>query len=333
MTPNWCRSLLSVTSREKGQRVEEVNGAMRDRSSAVQLQHKHSKRSADYDYSGENSDTFSKKLDFLFANEGIRFKRNNSTGGGNSYLVRLYVQPSTTKPGHLLQRLSRLGTTVAFNPSTVVMSTGTTPSGTTTFTPTSAPPLHSDALASSHSSMTPTTLGNHSMQHFQPRRPTLIGQLLMLRRFGELSNRNYPSSSWMMHSGNNHLEKASPVSAVPALVDADLGNSAEQPTRFVKNLVKKNPFDKEGIRFKRGSATDADLSSFELSNNGYPFANEGEHNSTLLTCALTTSQYLLLVSLSYRYPRYPRYLVFCPLALPLHCHYSSLVHCTINLLL
>ncbi|KAH9404518.1 hypothetical protein TYRP_000342 [Tyrophagus putrescentiae] len=269
-----CQQLFSYTRPlSLGQRVEEVNGAMRDRSSAVQLQHKHSKRSADYDYSGENSDTFSKKLDFLFANEGIRFKRNNSTGGGNSYLVRLYVQPSTTKPGHLLQRLSRLGTTVAFNPSTVVMSTGTTPSGTTTFTPTSAPPLHSDALASSHSSMTPTTLGNHSMQHFQPRRPTLIGQLLMLRRFGELSNRNYPSSSWMMHSGNNHLEKASPVSAVPALVDADLGNSAEQPTRFVKNLVKKNPFDKEGIRirFKKSPFDDEGIRYKKSS----PFAEEG----------------------------------------------------------
>lgn len=247
--------------------------------------HKHSKRAAmDYDYSsGESgSDSFSKKLDYLFANEGIRFKRNNNvTGGGSSYLVRLYVPPSTSRPAGILQQLSRhLGSTVAFTPispvATTTASFGT--STTSSFSPTPATPRLANSAESGTSSST------HSAHPV--RRPTLIGQLLMLHRFGELNNRDYAPASWMLYNKQNNLEGGSSPSALP-LVDSNLElfNSAEQqqPTRLlVKNLVKKNPFDKEGIRFKRALEADAELgaSSFELSNSGYPFANEGEHTTS-----------------------------------------------------
>lgn len=257
-TSSLCRAMLHFTSKEEGEKVQG---------------HKQSKRSADYDYSGE-SDTLSKKLDYLFANEGIRFKRNQNatSGSGSSYLVRLYVPPSTTKPG-ILQQLSRhLGSTVAFSPmATTTASFGT--SATSSFSPTSATPRL--AQSSSSSSGTSSTHSAHPM----PRRPTLIGQLLMLHRFGELNNRDYAPTKWMLY--NNHDQGSSSLPLVES--NLELFNSAEQlqPTRIlVKNLVKKNPFDKEGIRFKRGLETDAEVGSFELSNNGYPFVNEGEQNLT-----------------------------------------------------
>ena len=220
----------------------------------------------DYDDngSGETGDTLSKKLDFLFGHEGIRFKRNNRTGSAsesNPIVVRLYVPPGTSKP-NILRQLSRLSTTAAF---------ATTASG---ITPTFATPLIRRSLNSqqpqltSQTSSLPTSISNNgnqaslsdaskSIQH----RP-FIGRVLMFPKATSTT------PLWFLYSGSNGANNQPQF-----LSDTQFSNGAE-PIRFVK----KNPFDKEGIRFKRSSAETGPLysGSFESNYVHFPFDNEGE---------------------------------------------------------
>lgn len=213
----------------------------------------------DYDYngSGENGDTLSKKLDFLFAHEGIRYKRNNDSSpkAGNSYFLRLMMQPTSTPIAspEILQTLSRMGTKTS---GAVLAPSFASPSFRTS-------PLFTSSLASSfsHSTAMPKPLSSIPGESLKTSHRPII---LMFHR--PVDQQQQPKNLLLYNS-----PESSPVSAAE-MAETELSS---EPMRFVK----KNPFDKEGIRFKRfmsdsfGKATSDSSSETGF---GYPFVNEGE---------------------------------------------------------
>ena len=202
------------------------------------------------------SDSFSKKLDFLFGHEGIRFKRANSrpnmnenklNKNKNSIFLQLFVPVSTAKP-EIIRQLARR--TVSLGP--VLRSAN---ASTLTIAPTSTI-NHSSEI---NSSTMPT-----SMSTFKP--INIIRRLLMFNS-----------------SPNLYEPKQQPKSETkPLLVYTiprsqyllDDNPSKSKPIRFVK----KNPFDKEGIRFRRSTRNAVTFQSFHrpIASNPFPFDNEGE---------------------------------------------------------
>ena len=208
----------------------------------------------DYDYeSAEMGDSFIKKLDYLFGNEGIRYKRNRNE---STILGPFYFERGTPEPELWRQLKRQLNTFVPFT------NNGVTPRTIPlVITPTLTTPVSHTVKASLVQGSTSSNLaGPTRHMYFVLNTQPWFGRNNQYHQTGGSSN--------MYDMSEGMTSQATPIG---------------QKTTFINShpeirLFKKNPYDKEGIRFKRSTSSplwESNMLEFGTVRH-YPFDKEGE---------------------------------------------------------